>query len=141
MANRFLIPVACLMAGLTVSAALADGEGVTAQTLMSSGETILGQQFAYPDGDPVITAAIVTVAPGAETGWHRHDAPMFAYVLEGQITVDYGPDGTRTFSAGETLLEAFKTDHNGINTGTIPVRILTVYAGAEGTANTVMHHE
>ena len=35
---------------------------------------VLGQEIACPGGTPVVTAAIVTMVPGQETGWHEHDA-------------------------------------------------------------------
>lgn len=105
--------------------------------LLSSTETVIGQPFAYPDGQAKITAAIVTMAPGQSTGWHRHEAPLFGYVLEGELTVDYGDDGTRTFKSGDSLIEAYETLHNGTNTGTGPMRILAVFAGAVGAQNTV----
>jgi quercetin dioxygenase-like cupin family protein len=64
------------------------------------------------------TAAIVTVAPGGETGWHEHQAPLFAWMLDGTLTVDYGPDGTKVYDKGAALLEAFRSRHNGQNLGT-----------------------
>ena len=44
------------------------------EVLLQGSETVLGQEIAYPAGKPVVTAAIVTVATGGETGWHAHDA-------------------------------------------------------------------
>jgi len=106
--------------------------------LLSTSETIIAQPFAYPEGEARITAAIVTMLPGKETGWHHHEVPLFAYILEGELIVDYGADGTKLYRAGDSLIEAFKTRHNGKNTGTVPVRLIAVFAGAEGAANTVV---
>lgn len=105
--------------------------------LLSSSETVIGQSFEYPEGEARITAAIVTMLPGQKTGWHKHEVPLFAYILEGEITVDYGPDGTKTYREGDSIIEAFQSEHNGENTGTINVRILAVFAGAVDTPNTV----
>ena len=58
--------------------------------------------------------------------------PLFAYVLEGEITVDYSDRGKRTFRKGDALMEAMDTAHFGADAGPQPVRILTVYMGAEG---------
>lgn len=107
------------------------------EILLSSPETVIGQPYAYPDGDAKITAAIVTMEPGQSTGWHLHQVPLFGYVLEGELTVDYGKDGTRTYVAGDSLIEAFETLHNGTNSGSVPMRLLAVFAGAEGVANTL----
>ena len=129
------IAVAALV--LAATPALARDTYPPLDVLLSSGKTVIGQPIEYPEGPAKITAAIVTMQPGQSTGWHRHDAPLIAYILEGQITVDYGPDGTRTYREGDSLIEAFETRHNGTNTGDGIVRILAVFAGAEGTQNTV----
>ena len=59
---------------------------------------MLDQPIAYPSGTPNITAAIVTIPPGGETGWHTHAVPLFAYILDGALTVDYGSKGTKVFA-------------------------------------------
>ena len=105
--------------------------------LLSSTKTIIGQPFTYPKGEAKMTSAIVTMMPGQSTGWHRHEVPLFAYVLAGEITVDYADDGVRLYKTGDSLIEAFQTSHNGTNTGDGPVRILAVFAGAQGAINTV----
>jgi len=130
-----------LAAGLLVSPLTAREAYPPLQVLLQSGETVLGQPLAYPEGAPVVTAAIVTMEPGQVTGWHRHDAPLFAYMLDGQLTVDYGEGVKKTYAQGDALLEAVGTDHQGENTGEGPMRILVVFAGAAGVLNTVMRAE
>ncbi len=111
------------------------------EILISSKESVIGEAIAYPEGPARITAAIVTMQPGQKTGWHRHDVPLFAYILEGEITVDYGEAGTRTYQTGESFIEAFQSSHNGENTGAGIARILAVFAGADGADNTVAEGE
>lgn len=108
------------------------------EVLLQTGTTILGQDFSYPDGTPNVTVAIITMQSGDQTGWHVHDVPLIGYMLEGEITVDYGPDGQRTYRRGDALVEAFQTRHQGTNTGAEPARILAVFVGAEGVANTAL---
>lgn len=105
--------------------------------LLESGVDVLGTPLDYPDGTPEVTAAIVELPPGAETGWHRHEVPLFAYVLEGAFTVDYGEHGTKTYRAGDGVLEAMDVPHNGQNSGNVPVRLLAVYMGGGAEANTL----
>jgi quercetin dioxygenase-like cupin family protein len=101
--------------------------------LLSTGTTIVGETLHYPtDGPAHVTAAIVTLAPGAKTALHRHGVPLFAYVLEGEITVDYGDRGKRTYHQGDALMEAMSVPHFGADAGPQPVRILTVFIGADG---------
>ncbi|MEO1020212.1 MAG: cupin domain-containing protein [Pseudomonadota bacterium] len=72
--------------------------------LLETSETIVGEPIAYPDDGPaVVTSLIVTMMPGEETGWHEHDVPTYGYILEGQVTVDYGDEGDRTYQAGDAF--------------------------------------
>lgn len=106
--------------------------------LLSSGETVAGERIAYPTSAPaVVTAAVVTLAPGQETGWHTHEVPTLGYVLEGEIEVDYGAKGVRRYKAGEAMLEAVGVPHNGRNAGSAPMRILAVFMGADGLRTSV----
>jgi quercetin dioxygenase-like cupin family protein len=105
--------------------------------LLESGQTIIGQPIAYPTGNPKITGAVVLLAPGKETGWHIHSVPVFSYMLQGELTVDYGDKGVKVYKAGDAFLEAMNWPHNGINKGTAPVLILAVYMGAEGIPTAV----
>lgn len=106
---------------------------VSAETLLSTSQTIVGEALVYPMNAPAkVTAAIVTLPEGQATGWHRHGVPLFAYLLEGELTIDYGAHGTRIHRAGDAFLEAMDVIHNGRNTARGDVRILAVYMAAEG---------
>jgi quercetin dioxygenase-like cupin family protein len=107
----------------------------TVETLMATGETTLGQPIVYPPGAAKVTAAIVTVPPGGETGWHTHAVPLFGYILAGELTVDYGADGLHTYRPGDTLMEAMNHPHNGMNRGATEVRLLAVYMGSASLPN------
>lgn len=108
-------------------------------SLLSTSQTVLGQPIAYPkEGPAKVTAAIVTMLPGEETGWHKHEVPLFGYVLEGEITVDYGPKGQHVFRQGDALVEGLDVPHNGYNSGKGEARILAVFMGAQGIPNTAM---
>ena len=117
------------------AAQLASSYSALLAPVLTAKETVLGQPIAYPPGVPVITSAIVTIPPGGQTGWHEHSIPLYAYILEGELTVDYGTEGTRLYRAGEGVMEAIDWSHNGTSTGTVPVRILAVYIGAESMPN------
>lgn len=104
-----------------------------ARPILSSGTTVAGETIHYPtDSEAQVTAAIINVAPGQRTGWHRHGVPLFAYILAGELTVDYGTKGIRNYKSGDGFLEAMNWPHDGRNTGTTPVSILVVYMGAKG---------
>ena len=104
--------------------------------LLATGTTVLGETIRYPASGPArITASIVTIAPGADSLVHRHPAPLVAYILDGEVTVDYGPAGRKVFRKGEAMVEAMDVPHRGMNFGSEPVRILAIHLGTEGTAN------
>lgn len=106
--------------------------------LLSTGTTVVGETLRYPTGGTAhVTAAIITLAPGVKTNLHRHGVPLFAYILDGEITVDYGDRGKRTYRKGDAFMEAMDVPHFGADTGTLPVRILAVFMGAEGAADTI----
>jgi len=105
--------------------------------LLSTDKTIVGETIRYPAGDAKVTASIVTIAPGARTIAHKHGVPMFAYILEGELTVDYGDKGKRTYKAGDALMEAMNVEHFGVNTGDRPVRLVAVYMGAAGASDVI----
>ena len=103
-----------------------------AAPLLSTGTSILGETIRYPNAGPAhVTAAIVTLAPGARTIMHKHGVPLFAYILDGELTVDYGTHGTRTYRQGQSFMEAMAVAHFGVNNGSQPVRLLAVYMGAK----------
>lgn len=111
--------------------AAAAGQGPV-QLLDAQEITILDQRVAYPTKKPArITSDITVLEPGQETGWRRHRVPVYVYVLEGTYTVEYESAVTRDFSPGTAFIQAVKTDYNGMNKGTDPVRLLTVYLGAK----------
>ena len=114
------------------SQAIAQDKDYPAVPLLATGTSIVGETIRYPTTGPAhVTAAIVTLAPGAKTLVHKHGVPLFAYILEGELTVDYGAHGKRTYNAGQSFMEAMAVAHFGVNTGSQPVRILAVYMGAK----------
>lgn len=102
-------------------------------TLVSSGQTVTGETMVYPVAAPAkVTAIILTLQPGEETGRHTHGVPGFGYMLEGEVTVDYDGQESKVYKAGDAILETMTVVHNGRNTGQGPMRILAVFMGAEG---------
>jgi quercetin dioxygenase-like cupin family protein len=135
------IPIAVFLLAVMfapANRAAAEDNGYPAVPLLSTGTTIVGETLHYPTSGPArVTAEIVTLAPGARTVLHKHGVPLFAYILEGEITVDYGERGKRTYRQGEAIMEAMDVAHFGADTGAQPVRILVVHMGAEGAADTI----
>jgi quercetin dioxygenase-like cupin family protein len=107
------------------------------ETLLETDQTVLGQDFSYPAGKAKITAVIVTLPPGTSLPKHLHPVPLFAYILQGELLVDYGSEGQLVYHKGDAFVEAFNWPHSGRNAGKGKVRILAVYSGAVGVPNSV----
>ena len=105
--------------------------------LLDSGVNFVGEQVHYPKGVAKIKSMLATMEPGQTTGWHKHGVPTYGYILEGQITVDYGDAGKTTYYAGDGVLEAMDHWHDGVNDGDVPARVVVVFMGAEGAQNVI----
>jgi quercetin dioxygenase-like cupin family protein len=101
--------------------------------IMDTEENIIGQKIVYPTGAAHITSEVIDVPPKTAIPWHEHLVPMYAYILEGEIEVDYGDKGTKTIKNGEAMIEAVNFPHKGINKTKKTAKILVVYVGAAGT--------
>lgn len=129
------LTLALILSGLAATPLLADG--YPAIPLFSGSKTVMGEDIAYPAGKAHVNALIVVLAPGEKTVLHKHGVPTFIHILEGEVTVDYQDHGKRTFRQGESFLEAMNVTHAGMNTGTVPVKILAVYMGADGASDVI----
>jgi quercetin dioxygenase-like cupin family protein len=139
---------ACLLLGLALSLSPAAAEtnastppltpvSPEVRTVLSTRSTVTGEPIRYPTGAPAqVTAMEITLQPGQRTGWHTHPVPLFAYILEGELTVDYGAKGKRIYLKGDGLAEAMNEAHNGRNRGAHPVKILAVFIGLKGVEGT-----
>ena len=99
--------------------------------------TIAGEKVTFPAENPGIKSLIVTMEPGEKTAWHQHGTPLYAYILEGDLTVTYEGIGERHYKPGDGFLEAMHVTHQGHNTGAIPVRILAVFLTGDGDKPTI----
>ena len=113
------------------------GAGVTVKPWLKTATTADGSPIAYPTGPGEVTLVEVTLAPGAETGWHHHPVQVLAFVLEGTLEVTLEGGRATTYAAGQGLAEVVQVRHNGRNRGRTPVRLLVTYCGVKGEPVTV----
>ena len=110
----------------------------SATPALQSGTTAGGTSIAYPKTDSAeVTAVVLDIGPGGETGRHMHPYPTFVYVLEGAIDVEMDGGMAHSYKAGDSFLEVVNTWHNGKNNGTTPAKVLVVFAGVHGKPNLV----
>ena len=133
--NRLsLFPILGIMA---VSTPLAAQVNFKATPILQSGMAG-GKQIAYPRTDSAeVTALVLDIGPGGETGRHMHPNPTIVYILDGAIDVEADDGSTHSYKAGESFLEALNKWHNGKNKGTTPAKVLVVFTGAHGKPNLV----
>jgi quercetin dioxygenase-like cupin family protein len=139
--NKYLITVLFFMVfGAPHLAAAGDyASGVEASLILKTTTTTGHYPAKYLNTDnPEITVMKVEIEPGAETGWHSHPVPLYAYVLEGNLTVEVKGGKTYQFAAGDAIVEFVNVPHNGKNLGTVPVVLVAFYTGAIGMPNTVV---
>lgn len=142
--RRFRIKTAVIIIFLSValslpgaSAADYDG-GVKAKLIKKATTSSNGQKLAYPGaGNPEVTALIVEIPAGGNTGWHSHPIPVYAYVLSGELTVEMDHSDPYRFKEGDALFEVVNTPHIGKNLGKETVKLVVFYTGVEGTPNTL----
>ncbi len=111
--------------------------GLKAVTVLQTSTTATGQPIQFPQSRNQFTGVILEIAPGGQVGRHRHPAPNFVYVLEGEITIEADDHPARMYRAGEAFAESINTWHNGYNRGSVPTKVLVVFAGEEGQPVTV----
>ncbi len=97
-----------------------------------------GQPLVYPQsGTPEVTALVVHMPPGSSTGWHKHPVPVYAYMLEGELTVRTENGIEKKFVKGEPIIEVLNLMHNGTNTGKKTASLVVFYTGFKGMPNVI----
>ncbi|MTW13133.1 cupin domain-containing protein [Pseudoduganella eburnea] len=117
--------------------ALDQSASVKVSKLMQTTSSWNGAALAYPAGQAEVTALLIEIAPGGETGWHLHPVASFGYILEGELEVSLKDGSVKHMAAGQALAEVVNTLHNGRNVGKGPVKLVVFYAGASGSTLTV----
>ena len=111
---------------------------VEAEKLITSSTSSNGDPLVYLHTDkPEVTALLVHIPPGGATGWHKHPVPVYAYMLEGVLTVELKDGRTFVFKKGDAILEVINTLHNGYNAGSVPATLVVFYTGAVGVPNVI----
>ena len=136
-----VIAIGGLLPMITSCSNTTTGEISSEVLLDKENMTILEEAFAYPvTENPEVSSSIITLPPGAQTGWHLHEAPMYAYILEGTLEVTYtvnGVEKTNVYKKGEAIMEGLNTPHNGVNNTDSPVKVLVVNIGSPDAKNSV----
>jgi len=107
-------------------------------TLLQTLTNSVGQPIAYPrDGAAEVIALHVEMAPGEETGWHQHPVPLLGYLLAGELTVYQITGEKRVVRTGGVSLESVGVIHNGVNEGSVPLKMVVFVVGLKDVPFTI----
>jgi quercetin dioxygenase-like cupin family protein len=83
---------------------------------------------------PGYSAALVSVEipVGGREGRHTHPGLLIAHVESGAVTLDYEGNPTTTYKAGDSFVVEAGKIHEGINNGTVPVKLLATFVVEKG---------
>jgi quercetin dioxygenase-like cupin family protein len=87
-----------------------------------------------------LTAALVSYAPGARSGSHRHAGSVLVYVLTGAIRSEVSTDGpAKVFKAGETFFEPPGSRHlvSENASDSEPASLLAIFVAETGAKLTI----
>ena len=111
---------------------------VEVTTLLTSSTTTDGQPLHYLQTEhPQVTALLVRIPAGKETGWHQHPVPVYAYMVAGELSVELKNGQKFFFKKGDVIFEVMNTWHNGYNYGNVTAELVAFYTGAAGIPNVV----
>lgn len=91
---------------------------------------VLKQDMTIPDREGVM--ALVEIPVGAQEGKHTHFAEVYAFVLEGQISLENEGNPDATLKAGDVFHILPGKVHNATNTGTVTAKLAAVFVAEKG---------
>lgn len=108
-------------------------KGILIEPLLKSDTTVTGDGFHYPGTEnDEVTVLKITFKPGQSTGWHKHDFPVFAYVMKGELTAEIENGKTFHYKKNDAFSEVVNTYHNGVNRGKKDLVLVVFYLGEKG---------
>jgi quercetin dioxygenase-like cupin family protein len=138
--NKYTLTL-ILLAFLSLTAK-AQYSGLNIKELFRADTNTIGQKIVYPNfSDPEVTMLKITIPPGKSTGWHKHNIPVFAYVIKGTLTVELEDHRIVKFKEDSTFAEIVDTFHNGTNMEDTDLVLIAIYLGGKGQKLSIMKEE
>ena len=130
---------ALLLCLVCLGSALAeDAASIKVAPVLTTTKTAIGQPLVLPIQNPQVVVSVMEIAPGTKLPRHMHPFARYAYVLQGEVTVEYEGGQRQTFRTGDFIVEAIGVWHFGTNTGAVPLRLLVIDQVEAGRSNTVL---
>lgn len=103
------------------------------ETMLESDVNSMNQKIVYPQMENAkVTMAKITFPPGETTGWHKHDIPVFSYIMKGTLTVETEDHKITEFKENTCFVESYDIYHRGTNKGDTDLVVFVVYLGGDG---------
>ena len=111
---------------------------VTTAPVSKDSLTIAGEPELYlSTPEPEVSSSVFTFPARSASQWMTHPSPVYIYVLEGTLAVEFEDGSTKSFSEGQAILQCRSTWHRGRNDSSQTMRFLAVFFGAKGVPNVV----
>jgi quercetin dioxygenase-like cupin family protein len=91
---------------------------------------LLQHDLAIPGYSTALVSVEIPV--GGREGRHTHPGLLIAHVESGAVTLDYEGNPTTTYKAGDSFVVEAGKIHEGINNGTVPVKLLATFVVEKG---------
>ena len=91
---------------------------------------LLQRDSTIPGYDLAMT--IVEIPAGVSEVRHTHPGPLAVYVAEGELILAHEGRPSATYKAGESVLVEAGKIHQGINRGTVTVKLITTLVFEKG---------
>jgi quercetin dioxygenase-like cupin family protein len=104
---------------------------INAQPAPAAKRTVLMKQDMTIPGREALMVLTEIPLGGAE-GRHTHPAEVYAFVLDGNLVLEREGMPTATVKAGDHFYIAPGQIHQGINKGTVPVKLAVVFVAEKG---------
>lgn len=115
------------------------GAKVIVKPLASATTTASGQPIVLPQKNVQVLVSTYEIPSGATLPVHKHPSARYAYVQGGTLQVTNVETGqSKTYQAGDFIIEMIDTWHQAVNLGADPVKLLVIDQVEEGTANTLL---
>jgi quercetin dioxygenase-like cupin family protein len=102
------------------------------EKLMQSDLNSMGQKIAYPEvKDARVTMMKITFPPGETTGWHKHNIPVFSYILKGTLTVETEDNKITQYKENTSFAESYNIYHKGTNNEKTDLVVMAIYLGGD----------
>lgn len=82
----------------------------------------------YPEGEPEISVLKIRIPAHTRLPMHFHPVINAGYVLKGILKVVAEDGASKTFKAGDAIIEMVNKNHYGMNEGDEDVELIMFYA-------------